>query len=403
MLRKTSVCRRVFVTNCRKSCHPSFKITLLSVISAICLHAPGVGAAGVGKTKAGRPAAQATSPKAGAKAPTKAAALAPRAAKGTTASAAKASVRAAERQTASVHHGAVRRAARVLPVSAVSTIIGRPSIGQAIGLHAVDDPLDLHSAVALVVDSRSGEPLFEKNVGAVLPIASISKLMTAMVVLDANQPSTDVIEISQADVDTERFSSSRLRVGSRLTRAEALQAALMASENRAANALGRYYPGGMDAFVQAMNRKAASLGMVDSNFEEPTGLSSRNVSNAVDLVRMVKAASEYPVIRQYSTSTELAIDNGFRTVSFHNTNRLVDTPHWDIGLQKTGYISEAGNCLVMESRIEGRPVIIVLLDSAGRGSRFADAQRIRRWIEDGPVRASIHPGKMTQSLTSLGS
>ncbi len=296
-----------------------------------------------------------------------------------------------------------RRAARVVPVSAASTMIGRPSIGQAIGLHAVEDPLDLHSAVALVVDSRSGEPLLEKNVGAVLPIASISKVMTAMVVLDANQPSNDVLEISQADVDTERFSSSRLRVGSRLTRAEALQAALMASENRAANALGRYYPGGMPAFVRAMNRKAASLGMVDSNFEEPTGLSSRNVSNAVDLVRMVRAASDYPLIRQYSTATELAIDNGFRTVSFHNTNRLVDTPNWDIGLQKTGYISEAGNCLVMESRIEGRPVIIVLLDSAGRGSRFADAQRIRRWIEDGPGRTATQPGKMTQHQASLGS
>ena len=260
----------------------------------------------------------------------------------------------------------------------------RVSIGNAIGLHMVDDPLDLRSSVAMVIDQQTGETLYEKNPDAVLPIASITKVMTAMVVLDANLPMDEMLDIAEADRDTERHSSSRLAIGARLSRAEMLQLALMASENRAAHALGRHYPGGLPAFVAAMNAKAQAIGMSDSRFADPTGLSSNNVSNARDLARMVRAAHGYPAIRSYSTATDLTVDTGYRQVTFRSTNRLVDDPNWSIGMQKTGYISEAGKCLVMQARVEGRPVILVLLDAAAAQSRFADAQRLRRWIGDQP-------------------
>lgn len=279
----------------------------------------------------------------------------------------------------------------------------RPSIGQAIGLHTVDDPLDLRSSVAMVVDQRSSEVLFQKNPNAVLPIASITKLMTAMVVLDSGAPMGETIEVTEADVDTERFSRSRLRTGSRLTRAELMQLALMASENRAASALGRSHPGGLQAFVAQMNQKARALGMSGSRFVEPTGLSSGNVSNATDLVGMVRAATEYSTIRQYSTASELVVDTGLRQVAFRNTNRLIDSGSWDIGVSKTGYISEAGNCLVMQTRIEGRPVIMVLLDAVGRMSRFADAQRIRQWLETPTIKASVAGRAARARLARVGS
>lgn len=258
----------------------------------------------------------------------------------------------------------------------------RLSIGQAIGLRLVDDPLDLRSSVAMVIDQQTGEAIFQKNADAVLPIASITKVMTAMVVLDAGLPGTDVLEVSEADRDTERHSSSRLPIGSRLSRAELLNLALMSSENRAASALSRNYPGGQGAFVRAMNAKAAAIGMTDSHFSDPTGLSSGNVANARDLARMVRAASAYPLIRQYSTATEATVDLGPRQVTFRSTNRLIDDPAWEIGMQKTGYISEAGKCLVMQARIESRTMIIILLDASGAQSRFADAQRLRRWMTD---------------------
>jgi D-alanyl-D-alanine endopeptidase (penicillin-binding protein 7) len=260
----------------------------------------------------------------------------------------------------------------------------KPSLGHAIGLHAVDDALSLQSAVALVVDQRSGEVLFEKNAQAVLPIASISKLMTAMVVLDAQLPLSEMLDISQDDVDTERNTRSRLRTGTRLSRGELMQLALMSSENRAAHALGRHYPGGMASFVEQMNRKAREIGMSNSHFVEPTGLSSDNVSNARDLATLVRTASHYPLIREYSTASELTVDTGYRSVSYRNTNRLVGKPDWDIGLQKTGYISEAGNCVVMQTRIEGRAVVMVLLDARARVARMGDAQRIRNWLERTP-------------------
>ncbi|MBX3590148.1 MAG: D-alanyl-D-alanine endopeptidase, partial [Burkholderiaceae bacterium] len=258
-------------------------------------------------------------------------------------------------------------------------------------LHAVNDPLSLQSAVALVVDQDTGEVLFDKNSQAVLPIASISKLMTAMVVLDAQLPMSEMLEISEADVDTERNTRSRLSTGTRLSRGELLQLALMSSENRAAHALGRNYPGGMPAFVEQMNRKAREIGMSSSSFIEPTGLSSQNVSNARDLATLVRTASKYPLIREYSTASALTVDTGYRTVSYRNTNRLVGNPDWDIELQKTGYISEAGNCVVMQTRIDGRPVVLVLLDARARMARVGDAQRIRHWLERA-TRAGVDVG-----------
>ena len=255
------------------------------------------------------------------------------------------------------------------------------SIGEAIGLHRVPDPLSLRSAVALAVDPKTGEILYEKNSHAVLPIASITKLMMAMVVLDARQPLDEKIAIEDADRDTERFSASRLPIGSVLKRTELLQLALMSSENRAASALARNYPGGFDAFVAAANRKAAAIGMRDSVFMDGTGLLSSNVSTARDLAVMVANASRYPLISRYSTASELTVRTNHGARVFRTTNRLVASDDWDLTLQKTGYINESGNCLVMRGTVDGRPLILVLLDSYGRYSRLGDAQRIRRWLE----------------------
>jgi D-alanyl-D-alanine endopeptidase (penicillin-binding protein 7) len=286
-----------------------------------------------------------------------------------------------------VRKEAAGRPARLLRVAYAPRPVEPPrvSIGNAIGLHMVDDPLELRSSVAMVIDQRSGQALFEKNADAVLPIASITKVMTAMVVLDAGLPLDEMLDVSEADRDTERYSGSRLPIGSRLSRGEMLQLALMASENRAAHALGRHYPGGIARFVATMNAKARAIGMADSRFADPTGLSSENVSNARDLARLVRAAHGYPAIRAFSTATDLTVDTGSRQVTFRTTNRLVDDPQWAIGMQKTGYISEAGKCLVLQARIDGRPVIMVLLDAAGTHSRFADAQRLRRWVEEQPT------------------
>ena len=267
----------------------------------------------------------------------------------------------------------------------------RPSVGESIGLKRVADPLSLHSSVALVMDARSGDVLVRKNPSAVLPIASITKLMTAMVVLDAGLPLSERLQITRDDIDRLRGTSSRLHPGAWLTRSEMLQLSLMASENRAANALGRHYPGGMPAFVAAMNAKARSLGLRDTRFVEPTGLSSANVSSGGDLAQLVRAASSYPLIRQYSVARSLTVQPAREPLGFYNTNRLISTAGWSIGLQKTGFISEAGNCLVMIANIEGRPLIVVLLDAAGKLARFGDAQRIRSWVEKAaPPAQRIH-------------
>lgn len=255
------------------------------------------------------------------------------------------------------------------------------SFGQLYGLHHTSDPLALKSSVAFVVDQDTDEILVSKNSEAVLPIASLTKLMTALVVVEARQPMDELLEITQEDVDTEKNSSSKLAVGSVLTRGEALHLALMSSENRAAHALGRYYPGGLQSFVPAMNQKCRQLGMFDSHFVDPTGLNSQNQSSAKDLVSLVKAASQKALIRELSVSLGYALQTGARLVQFRNTNSLVRDPSWEIGLQKTGYIVEAGRCLVMQARMAGRRLIMVFLDSSGKYSRLADAERVRRWLE----------------------
>jgi D-alanyl-D-alanine endopeptidase (penicillin-binding protein 7) len=265
--------------------------------------------------------------------------------------------------------------------SAMSAAPARPSYGQIAGLHATPDDLALKSSVALVIDQDTQEVLLQKNQRAVLPIASLTKLMTGTIISEAKLPMDEMITITQDDVDTEKGSGSRLRVGAALTRAEAMHLALMASENRAAHALGRTYPGGLSAFVSAMNAKARQLGMQATTYVEPTGLSSRNQSSAQDLAILVAAAAIDPMLREYSTSHGAQVAVGKRVLQYNNTNRLVKNPDWDIGLQKTGYISEAGQCLVMQARIAGRKVIIVFLDSAGKLSRLGDAERVRRWVE----------------------
>lgn len=257
----------------------------------------------------------------------------------------------------------------------------RLSYGQMAGLHQTNDALDLSSSVALVVDQDTHEVLLSKNDHAVLPIASLTKLMTGVVISEARLPMNEIITITQDDVDTEKGSRSRLAVGSQLSRGELLHLALMSSENRAAHALGRTYPGGLSTFVSVMNAKARILGMQDTRYVEPTGLSPRNQSTAQDLALLVSAASQDALVRQLSVSPEHQVEVGARTLQFNTTNRLVRSAEWDIGLQKTGYISEAGQCLVMQAQVAGRKLIMVFLDSAGRVSRIADAERVRRWVE----------------------
>jgi D-alanyl-D-alanine endopeptidase (penicillin-binding protein 7) len=241
--------------------------------------------------------------------------------------------------------------------------------------------LAVQSGSALVIGGEDGELFYEKNANVVVPIASITKVMTAMVVLDSLPNLQAPITISDEDVDYLRGSRSRLGVGAEITRETALLLALMSSENRAANALGRHYPGGLQAFVAAMNRKALSLGMKDTRFEDPTGLNSNNVSTAHDLARMVAAAHRYPLIREFSTTPGARVEVKGRDLDFHNTNQLVSSPTWAIGLSKTGYIREAGKCLVMQAQVADKPVVIVLLDSAGKQTRIGDANRIKRWME----------------------
>lgn len=280
-----------------------------------------------------------------------------------------------------VARGGKARAAVATAAVATAVVAARPSFGQMAGLHMVNDPLDLKSSVAFVMDQDTKEVLLSKNEQAVLPIASITKLMTGLLISEAKLPMDEHITITQDDVDTEKHSSSRLRVGTTLTRGEMMHLALMSSENRAAHALGRTYPGGLSAFVQQMNAKARLLGMRDTRYVEPTGLSSSNQSSARDLAVLVNVAHADPLMRELSTSPNFEVEVGNRVMQFNNTNRLVKSDNWDIGLQKTGYISEAGRCLVMQARVAGRKVIMVFLDSAGKFSRLGDAERVRSWVE----------------------
>lgn len=277
-----------------------------------------------------------------------------------------------------------RKAAAVRVVQAA-----KPSFGQLAGLHNASDDLNLKSSVALVIDQDTQEVLISKNDQAVLPIASLTKLMTGLIVSEANLPMDEMITITQQDVDTEKGSRSRLRVGTQLSRGELLHLALMSSENRAAHALGRTYPGGLQVFTQLMNYKAQLLDMKDTRYVEPTGLSSKNMSSARDLAKLVDAAHQHPLLRELTTSTGYQVSVGKRMLQFNNTNRLVKNPSWDIGLQKTGYISEAGRCLVMQTKVAGRQLIMIFLDSAGKLSRLGDAERVRHWVESAANAANI--------------
>jgi D-alanyl-D-alanine endopeptidase (penicillin-binding protein 7) len=239
----------------------------------------------------------------------------------------------------------------------------------------------LRSSTAIVQDAGTGEIVINKNADSVTPIASITKLMTAMVIIDRGLDLDARIVVSREDVDFKKGTRSRLQPGAILTRDELLILALMSSENRAAAALGRTYPGGNEAFVAAMNAKAAALGMSDSHFVDPTGLSARNVASAHDLVKLVKAAHDYPLIREYSTREKHTVQVHGRPLRFANTNGLVRSTQWEIELSKTGYISEAGRCLVMHVRLASKDLIVVLLDSWGKQSRVGDANRIKRWLE----------------------
>ncbi len=239
----------------------------------------------------------------------------------------------------------------------------------------------LRSSSALVIDADSGDIVISKNSEAVVPIASITKLMTAIVILDRDVDLEQRVVLSRDDVRTTKRSRSRLRVGTVLTRDELMMLALMASENLAAAALGRTYPGGMEAFVVAMNEKATELDMRDSRFVEPTGLSPNNVSSARDLAKLVRAAHDYPLIREYSTREHGTVRSFGRPLAYRNTNGLVRSSYWEIGLSKTGYISQAGRCLVMRVRLSSKDLIVVLLDSWGKQSRIGDANRIKKWLE----------------------
>ena len=264
--------------------------------------------------------------------------------------------------------------------SAVSAVERKPD-NRTDAAAGVDEPPKLSANAVFVMDQNSREVLVSKNDKAVMPIASLTKLMTGLLVADAKLPLDEEITITEDDLDIYKGTGSRLSVGTRLTRGEAMHLALMSSENRAAHALGRTYPGGMLNFVRLMNAKAAELGMRDTRYVEPTGLSVENRSSARDLALLVAAAYQRPLLREFSTSQGYAVESGRRVLQYHNSNRLTADPKWDIGLQKTGYISEAGRCMVMSAKLAGRQVIMVFLDAADKSARIGDAQRVRRYVE----------------------
>ena len=282
--------------------------------------------------------------------------------------------------------------------------------GDRAGLNQTRDALDLGSSVAFVIDQANNQVLFEKNAGVALPIASITKLMTGLIVVESGLNLDEVLTVTDADVDRHKFTSSRLRVGATMTRRDLLHIALMSSENRAAAALGRNYPGGIGAFVAAMNAKAHELGMTETRYVDSSGLSSQNVASARDLARLAVVAYGEPLLRQFSTDPKYAVDDGRRTMQYGNTNYLVASPDWNIGLQKTGFINEAGKCLLMQAVIQGRHVIMVFLDSKGRQTRTADAGRVKRWLETltptataaAPPSPVYRPVSGTQGVTQGG-
>ena len=249
---------------------------------------------------------------------------------------------------------------------------------------------DVRSAKAIVVNQKTGEVIYEKSAGSVSSIASLTKLMTAMVILDSGVNLDQEIKITKADIDRIKRTGSRIPIGSKLTRYELLEFALMASDNRAASALSRSYPTGRQGLVDAMNVKAKKLGMFSTNFKDPTGLHKGNTSTAIDLVKMAQAAYQYPLIRKMTTEPQGEINYGKRNykIGFVNTNRLVRKGIWDIGLSKTGFIRESGRCLIMQTIVNNEPVIMVFLNSYGKLTRFADAKRVKKWMEKNYIRQS---------------
>jgi len=286
----------------------------------------------------------------------------------------------------------------VLPFAACAADkAAKPRANVATAEFTKDGEPNVRSTGVLVFDPTSGQTLFAKNAEQAAPIASITKLMTAMVVLDAKQPLDEVIEISSSDIDLVKNTRSRLPVGTRFRRDDLLRLALMASDNRAAAALGRTYPGGIEACVEAMNAKAKLLGTSQTHYVDSSGLSPSNVSTPADLGKIVASAVTYPIITEYTTTgaVNVTLPDSKRKLNFVNTNALVGHSDWKIGLSKTGYINEAGKCLVMQAMISNQPVVIVLLDSWGRLTRIADANRIRKWLERNPDRLAgvqLNPG-----------
>jgi len=256
-----------------------------------------------------------------------------------------------------------------------------------------DGQPNLQSSGVLVFDPTSGQTLFAKNAEQVSPIASITKIMTAMVVLDAKLAMDEALELTPEDIDVVKNTRSRLPIGSHFRRDDLMRLALMASDNRAASALGRNYPGGLPAFVHAMNEKAKALGLTQTHYVDSSGLSPGNVSSPQDLGKLVAAAYHYPLVTEYSTTgaVNVTLPESKRTLSFVNTNALVRNSDWKIGLSKTGYINEAGKCLVMQAMIANQPIVIVLLDSWGRLTRIGDANRIRKWLEKNPAKLIASP------------
>jgi D-alanyl-D-alanine endopeptidase (penicillin-binding protein 7) len=279
-------------------------------------------------------------------------------------------------------------------VALAATIYSLAAAAAAAPAHAPSGP-QLKSTAALIMDSGTGEVIYEQKPGLVTPIASITKLMTALVVLDAEQPIDEVVQITGEDKWSGKGAFSRLPVGQKMTRADLLRLALMASENRASHTLARNYPGGTAAFVRTMNQKAKSLGMTQTKFEDPSGLSNNNVSNARDLAKLVAAASKQPLIREYSTLHSYDVKLGRNRFTYRNTNLLVGRPDWEINVQKTGFTNDAGECLVMQATIEDRPVTMVFLDSFGKLTRTAEARRMRKWM------AATQPEKMAAGGAEL--
>jgi D-alanyl-D-alanine endopeptidase (penicillin-binding protein 7) len=269
----------------------------------------------------------------------------------------------------------------ILVIVTVALCTKFPGEAQAAHFTGLNGSPDLRSASALVIDSK-GNVIYGKDVDTVRPIASITKLMTAMVILDSGVDLTQKITVTKEDRDLVQLTGSRLEYGATLSRREMILLAIMSSENRAATALGRTSPGGMSQFVEQMNRKAAKLGMNNSRFADPAGLNVENMSTASDLARMLKAAYDYPLIREASTTTRLEVHPYAKRgpLTYGNTNRLLKNETWDIALSKTGYINEAGRCLVMQANIEGEPVYIVLLNSFGKLTPFGDSNRLRKWM-----------------------